>query len=55
MKRNYLRHDGRERILCFAPPRSGKDVGLVAASLLTRTGSAIVHDIKGEDQTLTKA
>jgi type IV secretion system protein VirD4 len=39
--------------LCFAPTRSGKGVGLVVPSLLTWPGSAIVHDIKGENWTLT--
>src|SRR3546814_15138145 len=38
---------------CFAPTRSGKGVGLVVPSLLTWPGSAIVHDIKGENWTLT--
>ncbi|TPI12194.1 conjugal transfer protein TraG [Mesorhizobium sp. B4-1-3] len=49
----YLRHDGPEHVLCFAPTRSGKGVGLVVPSLLTWAGSAIVHDIKGENWTLT--
>ena len=49
----YLRHDGPEHILCFAPTRSGKGVGLVVPTLLTWPGSAIVHDIKGENWTLT--
>ncbi|WP_066798543.1 conjugal transfer protein TraG [Sphingomonas soli] len=49
----YLRHDGPEHVLCFAPTRSGKGVGLVIPSLLTWGGSAIVHDIKGENWTLT--
>ena len=49
----YLRHDGPEHVLCFAPTRSGKGVGLVIPSLLTWHGSAIVHDIKGENWTLT--
>ena len=51
--RNYLRHDGPEHVLCFAPTRSGKGVGLVVPSLLTWPGSAIVHDIKGENWELT--
>ncbi len=51
--RGYLRHDGPERVLCFAPTRSGKGVGLVIPTLLTWPGSAIVHDIKGENWTLT--
>jgi type IV secretion system protein VirD4 len=50
---DYLRHDGPEHVLCFAPTRSGKGVGLVIPSLLTWPGSAIVHDIKGENWTLT--
>lgn len=50
---SYLRHDGPEHVLCFAPTRSGKGVGLVVPSLLTWPGSAIVHDIKGENWTLT--
>jgi type IV secretion system protein VirD4 len=50
---NYLRHDGPEHVLCFAPTRSGKGVGLVVPSLLTWPGSAIVHDIKGENWQLT--
>ena len=51
--REYLRHDGPEHVLCFAPTRSGKGVGLVIPSLLTWPGSAIVHDIKGENWQLT--
>ncbi|WP_297838358.1 conjugal transfer protein TraG [uncultured Roseibium sp.] len=50
---DYLRHDGPEHVLCFAPTRSGKGVGLVVPSLLTWPGSAIVHDIKGENWELT--
>ncbi|MBB3880241.1 MULTISPECIES: conjugal transfer protein TraG [Sphingomonas] len=52
-ERAYLRHDGPEHVLCFAPTRSGKGVGLVVPSLLTWPGSAIVHDIKGENWQLT--
>ncbi len=40
-------------MLCFAPTRSGKGVGLVVPTLLTWPGSAIVHDIKGENWQLT--
>jgi len=50
---DYLRHDGPEHVLCFAPTRSGKGVGLVIPTLLTWPGSVIVHDIKGENWTLT--
>ena len=50
---SYLRHDGPEHVLCFAPTRSGKGVGLVVPTLLTWSASSIVHDIKGENWTLT--
>src|SRR5450631_2713151 len=50
---DYLRHDGPEHVLCFAPTRSGKGVGLVVPTLLTWPGSCIVHDIKGENWDLT--
>jgi type IV secretion system protein VirD4 len=49
----YLRHHGPEHVLCFAPTRSGKGVGLVVPTLLSWPGSAIVHDIKGENWGLT--
>jgi type IV secretion system protein VirD4 len=49
----YLRHNGPEHVLCFAPTRSGKGVGLVIPTLLTWPGSAIVPDIKGENWQLT--
>src|ERR1700728_2631358 len=52
-RHEYLRHDGSEHVLCFAPTRSGKGVGLVVPTLLTWPESAIVHDIKGENWTLT--
>jgi type IV secretion system protein VirD4 len=50
---SYLRHDGPEHVLCFAPTRSGKGVGLVIPTLLTWPYSTIVHDIKGENFQLT--
>lgn len=53
IKDDYLRHEGPEHVLCFAPTRSGKGVGLVIPSLLTWPGSAIVHDIKGENWQLS--
>jgi len=49
----YVRHDGPEHVLCFAPTRSGKGVGLVVPTLLTWAGSVVVHDIKGENYGLT--
>ena len=39
--------------MAFAPTRSGKGVGLVIPTLLSWTGSAVVHDIKGENWQLT--
>lgn len=49
----YLRHDGPEHVMAFAPTRSGKGVGLVVPTLLSWTGSTVVHDIKGENWELT--
>ena len=37
----------------FAPTRSGKGVGLVIPTLLSWTGSAVIHDIKGENFAVT--
>jgi type IV secretion system protein VirD4 len=51
--RFYLRHDGPEHVLAVAPTRSGKGVGLVLPTLLTWPGSAVIHDIKGENWTIT--
>ncbi len=49
----YLRHDGPEHVMAFAPTRSGKGVGLVVPTLLSWTESAVIHDIKGENWQLT--
>jgi type IV secretion system protein VirD4 len=49
----YLRHDGPEHIMAFAPTRSGKGVGLVLPTLLSWPHSALVYDIKGENWALT--
>ena len=49
----YLRHAGADHVIAFAPTRSGKGVGLVVPTLLSWTGSALVHDIKGENWQLT--
>ncbi|MHB8812491.1 MAG: conjugal transfer protein TraG [Steroidobacteraceae bacterium] len=51
--RHYLRHDGPEHVMAFAPTRSGKGVGLVIPTLLTWRDSAVIHDIKGENWQLT--
>lgn len=50
---HYLRHDGPEHVLAFAPTRSGKGVGLVVPTLLSWPHSAVIHDIKGENWQLT--
>lgn len=50
---SYLRHDGPEHVIAFAPTRSGKGIGLVIPTLLSWTGSAVIHDIKGENWQLT--
>ena len=49
----YLRHDGPEHVMAFAPTRSGKGVGLVITTLLSWMASAVIHDIKGENWQLT--
>ncbi|MDF7677043.1 type IV secretory system conjugative DNA transfer family protein [Neisseriaceae bacterium ESL0693] len=49
----YLRHSGPEHVLCFAPTRSGKGVGLVVPTLLSWPASAIITDLKGELWALT--
>ncbi|MHA7685469.1 conjugal transfer protein TraG [Cupriavidus sp. PET2-C1] len=49
----YLRHEGPEHVLAFAPTRSGKGVGLVVPTLLSWPASAVIHDIKGENWSLT--
>jgi type IV secretion system protein VirD4 len=50
---HYLRHAGPQNVLCFAPSRSGKGVGLVIPTLLSWRGSVVVNDIKGENWALT--
>ena len=50
---HYLRHDGPEHAMVFAPTRSGKGVGLVLPNLLTWPHSVLVHDIKGENWALS--
>ncbi len=45
---HYLRHNGPEHILCYAPTRSGKGVGLVIPTLLSWKHSAVILDLKGE-------
>ena len=50
---DLVRHDGPEHVICFAPTRSGKGVGLVIPTLLSWLDSVIVYDIKKENWALT--
>ncbi|HHH51213.1 MAG TPA: conjugal transfer protein TraG, partial [Campylobacterales bacterium] len=50
---HYLRHNGDEHVIAFAPTRSGKGVGLVIPTLLSWSESTIVLDIKGENYAIT--
>ena len=52
-KQHYLRHSGPEHVLCYAPTRSGKGVGLVVPTLLSWGESAVITDLKGELWALT--
>jgi len=45
---HYLRHNGPEHVLTYAPTRSGKGVGLVLPTLLSWPHSAVITDLKGE-------
>lgn len=51
----HLYDCGKEHLLCFAPTRSGKGVGMVIPTLLTWEGSVVVTDIKGENYQRTAA
>ncbi|EWS66574.1 Conjugal transfer protein TraG [Hydrogenophaga sp. T4] len=50
---HYLRHNGPEHVLTYAPTRSGKGVGLVVPTLLSWPASAVITDLKGELWALT--
>lgn len=50
---HYLRHNGPEHILTYAPTRSGKGLGLVIPTLLSWPHSVLVTDLKGELWALT--
>jgi type IV secretion system protein VirD4 len=52
-KIQYLRHAGPEHVLCYAPTRSGKGVGLILPTLLSWKESVFVTDLKGELYELT--
>lgn len=49
----YLRHDGPEHVLLYAPTRSGKGVGIILPTLLSYPDSTVTLDIKGENWALT--
>ncbi|EDP6893882.1 TraM recognition domain-containing protein [Campylobacter lari] len=50
---HYLRHDGPEHIMLFAPTRSGKGISLIIPTLLSWDQSALIFDIKSELWALT--
>lgn len=50
---HYLRHNGPEHVLTFAPTRSGKGVGLILPTLLSWSRSTFISDLKGELYALT--
>ncbi len=52
-KTHYLKHSGSEHVLCYAPTRSGKGVGLVVPTCLSWGGSMVITDLKGELWELT--
>lgn len=45
---HYLRHNGPEHVLTYAPTRSGKGLGLVLPTLLSWPHSVFITDLKGE-------
>jgi type IV secretion system protein VirD4 len=51
--KHILQHDGPEHIICMAPTRSGKGVGVIIPTLLTWKHSTFVTDIKGENWGVT--
>lgn len=50
---HYLRHNGPEHVLTYAPTRSGKGIALVIPTLLSWPSSAVITDLKGELWALT--
>jgi type IV secretion system protein VirD4 len=50
---HYLRHNGPEHVLLYAPTRTGKGVGLILPTLLSWKQSVFVTDLKGELYELT--
>ncbi len=50
---HYLRHNGPEHILGFAPTRTGKGISFVVPNAVSWKHSSIILDIKGEIWALT--
>jgi type IV secretion system protein VirD4 len=50
---HYLRHNGPEHVLCYAPTRTGKGISLILPTLLSWKQSVFVTDLKGELYELT--
>ncbi len=50
---HVLRHNGPHHVLCVAPTRSGKGLGLVIPTLLSWHESVVIADLKGELYALT--
>lgn len=49
----YLMLDGQQSVLCAAPPRSGKGVGLVQPNMLNWPDSVVILDIRRESFRIT--
>ena len=47
-KLRYLMHSGPEHAIVVAPTRTGKGVSIVLPTLVSWSGSIVVHDMKGE-------
>jgi type IV secretion system protein VirD4 len=50
---HYLRHNGPEHVLLYAPSRTGKGVSVILPTLLSWKRSVFVTDLKGELYELT--
>jgi len=52
-KQHYLRHNGPEHVLCYAPTRSAKASAWLCQRCLSWGQSAVITDLKGELWALT--
>ncbi|RAX56589.1 conjugal transfer protein TraG [Helicobacter monodelphidis] len=50
---HYLKHNGAEHLICIAPTRSGKGIGIIIPTLLNWNESLLCIDIKGENYALS--